>query len=53
MLARNGADGSKNRRGKIPYRYLTPQPLKLPPRQRDKGYVRPPITDQTFVPESY
>ncbi|MFH0911801.1 MAG: polyphosphate kinase 2 [Planctomycetota bacterium] len=39
--------------GRIPYRDLTPQPLKLPPRQRDKGYVRPPITDQTFVPESY
>lgn len=40
--------------GMIPYEDLTPAPLKLPPRQTDKdGYVRPPITDQTFVPEKY
>lgn len=38
---------------KIPYEDLTPEPMKLPPRQDDKGYVRPPITDQTFVPEVY
>lgn len=37
----------------IPYRDLKPEPIKLPPRQKDKGYVRPPITDQTFVPEVY
>ena len=37
----------------IPYRDLKPEPIKLPPRQKDKGYVRPPITDQTFVPEAY
>ncbi len=37
----------------IPYEDLTPEPIKLPPRQKDKGYVRPPITDQTFVPEKY
>ena len=24
-----------------------------PPRQPDGGYVRPPITDQTFVPDAY
>jgi polyphosphate kinase 2 len=37
----------------IPYKDLTPAPIKLPPR-RDRGaYVRPPITDQTFVPENY
>jgi polyphosphate kinase 2 len=37
----------------IPYQDLTPAPIKLPPR-RDRGaYVRPPITDQTFVPENY
>ena len=37
----------------IPYKDLTPAPIKLPPR-RDRGaYVRPPITDQTFVPEAY
>lgn len=37
----------------IPYQDLTPEPMKLPPRQVDIGYVRPPITDQTFVPEIY
>ena len=37
----------------IPYEDLTPKPLKLPPRGPDKGYVRPPIADQTFVPEVY
>jgi hypothetical protein len=25
----------------------------LPPRQQEGGYVRPPITDQTFVPQIY
>ena len=37
----------------IPYEDLTPEPIELPPRQSDLGYVRPPITDQTFVPEVY
>ncbi len=37
----------------IPYEDLTPEPIILPPRQQDHGYVRPPITDQTFVPEIY
>ena len=37
----------------IPYEDLTPEPIKLPPRQEDKGYVRPPMSDQTFVPEVY
>ncbi len=37
----------------IPYKDLTPEPIELPPRQADVGYVRPPITDQTFVPEVY
>ncbi|HQJ11389.1 MAG TPA: polyphosphate kinase 2 [Anaerolineae bacterium] len=37
----------------IPYEDLTPEPIELPPRQPDTGYVRPPITDQTFVPEKY
>ncbi len=37
----------------IPYEDLTPEPIKLPPRQKNKGYIRPPITDQTFVPEIY
>jgi polyphosphate kinase 2 (PPK2 family) len=37
----------------IPYEDLTPKPIELPPRQPDKGYVRPPISDQKFVPETY
>jgi len=37
----------------IPYEDLTPEPIELPPRQNTKGYVRPPITEQTFVPEKY
>jgi polyphosphate kinase 2 len=37
----------------IPYKDLTPEPIELPPRQDDIGYVRPPITDQTFVAEHY
>ncbi len=37
----------------IPHEDLTPQPIELPPRQEARGYVRPPIEDQTFVPEKY
>jgi len=37
----------------IPFEDLTPEPIALPPRQPEQGYVRPPITDQTFVPEIY
>ena len=37
----------------IPYRDLTPEPIVLPPRQSDDGYVRPPVSDQTFVPQVY
>ncbi len=37
----------------IPYRDLTPEEMTLPPRQKDQGYVRPPMTDQSFVPEFY
>jgi len=37
----------------IPYRDLTPARIKLPPRQQDSSYVRPPISDQNFVPEVY
>ena len=36
----------------IRYRDLTPRPMPLPPLDRTK-YTRPPITDQTFVPEFY
>jgi polyphosphate kinase 2 len=37
----------------IPYEDLTPEEIALPPRQKENGYVRPPITDQNFVPEAY
>jgi polyphosphate kinase len=37
----------------IPYKDLTPKPFKLPPLKYDVAYVRPPITEQTFVPEKY
>ena len=37
----------------IPYKDLTPKPIKLPPLEGKTAYVRPPITDQTFVPEKY
>ncbi len=36
----------------IDYEDLTPPPLELPPRTEDP-YVRPPIEEQTFVPERY
>ncbi len=36
----------------IPYQDLTPEPIVLPPR-RDSGYVRPPMSEQTFVPDRY
>ncbi len=37
----------------IPYEDLTPPPIKLEARREDNSYVRPPITDQNFVPEVY
>ncbi len=37
----------------IQYDDLTPPPVELPQRQSATGYVRPPMTDQTFVPEYY
>jgi polyphosphate kinase 2 len=39
--------------GQIPYTDLTPAPIKLPRRQKDDGYVRPPMGDQNFVPARY
>ncbi len=36
----------------IPYQDITSQKLKLPKRQPD-DYIRPPVEDQTFVPEVY
>ncbi|MGB0723025.1 MAG: polyphosphate kinase 2 [Gammaproteobacteria bacterium] len=37
----------------IPYEDITPALTKLKPRESQGGYVRPPLTDQTFVPEHY
>lgn len=37
----------------IPYKDLTPEPVKLPRRQRATGYVRPPMSEQTIVPDHY
>jgi polyphosphate kinase 2 len=37
----------------IPYEELPAESIELPTRQEDTGYVRPPLTDQTFVPEVY
>lgn len=37
----------------IEYQDLTPDPIELPPRQRDPGYKRPPITSQKWVPAIY
>jgi polyphosphate kinase len=36
----------------VPYQDLTPEPIVLPPR-REGGYVRPPLSEQTFVPDHY
>ena len=37
----------------IPYEELTPEPVELEARPEQRGYVRPPIEDQTFVPEAH
>jgi polyphosphate kinase len=38
----------------IPYEDLTPKkPIKLPPRKKSTSYVRPPIDEQTWIPETF
>lgn len=37
----------------FPYVDLTPEPIVLPPRQEDHSYVRPPMDDQTIIPQVY
>jgi hypothetical protein len=37
----------------IPYEDVMPEPIKLPQRKEGSGYIRPPIEEQTFVPEYY
>jgi len=35
------------------YQDVLPAPIELPPLQDAGGYVRPPVEEQTFVPENY
>ena len=37
----------------IPYEDVLPKKIELTPRPSDEGYMRPPVSDQTFVPERY
>lgn len=37
----------------IPHENIMPGPMDLLPRQKSSGYIRPPIDEQTFVPEVY
>lgn len=37
----------------FPYVDYTPSKIKLSPRKNDGAYIRPPITDQSFVPDKY
>ena len=37
----------------IEYDDLSPKLIELPPRQDERGYVRPPLSDQTFIPEPF
>ncbi len=37
----------------LPYQNIEPEKIELPKRQKDKGYVRPPVSDQTIIPEKY
>lgn len=38
---------------KIPYKELEHEVIELPERRENKGYVRPPIDEMTYVPEVY
>jgi len=37
----------------IPYEVLTQKSINLPPLKHEVAYVRPPITEQNFVPGKY
>ena len=37
----------------MPYKDLTPKPITLPKRADSEGYIRPPFSEQTFVPSVY
>lgn len=38
---------------KIKYEEIPSEKIELPPRKEDKGYIRTPFSNQTFVPEKY
>ena len=38
---------------KIPYQEVEREKLVLAPRKKEEGYIRPPFSDQTFVPEIF
>jgi len=37
----------------IPYKTIKREKIKLPERHSGAGYVRPPMSDQTFIPDKY
>jgi polyphosphate kinase 2 (PPK2 family) len=37
----------------IPYKELEQEQIELPERKENKGYVRPPLEEMTYVPEVY
>jgi polyphosphate kinase 2 len=37
----------------VPYQDILPEPIELPDREDQGGYVRPPFEEQTFVPQIY
>ncbi|MCP4422459.1 MAG: polyphosphate kinase 2 [Chloroflexi bacterium] len=37
----------------IDYKDITPKMIELPPRQNEQSYIRPPMNEQTFVPDLY
>jgi polyphosphate kinase 2 len=37
----------------VPYQDIAREKIELPRRQKEGSYVRPPMTDQTFVPRKY
>ncbi|MDX5583744.1 MAG: polyphosphate kinase 2, partial [Aureibaculum sp.] len=39
--------------GMIDYKELEHEKVALSPRNKEGGYIRPPFSDQTFVPEKY
>ena len=38
---------------KIPYQEVEREEMVLSPRKKEEGYIRPPFSDQTFVPEIF